>query len=210
MTFFAYVLQNLKTNQMQILNLNAKQLNGLQMQQLCKVLVHNTSLKEIDLGFNMMITDFGAMILARTLKYCCHPNLESLKLNFCRIGDDGVRELATMIASIPTLTKLDLSDNEIGVDGAIALAEAIKYHPGLKELNLSYNSIGDQGIIAISEALKFTCIKSLQINYVQIGRKGLEVLMQHSTHLNDFHFKTNQIDLVMIQDSFHKKSMGSR
>jgi Leucine Rich repeat len=71
-----------------------------------------------------------------------HPNLQTLLLDSCEIGDEGAVALVEVMRSCPNLRELNLSDNKIGDAGVIALAEGLRASPSLQVLGLINNKYG--------------------------------------------------------------------
>ena len=62
-----------------------------------------------------------------------------------QIDDDGVAQLAGMMAVNKSIRTLNLAANRIGDVGMAALAEMLKCNSTLKELDLSSNEVGCDG-----------------------------------------------------------------
>jgi hypothetical protein len=66
------------------------------------------------------------MGLTRVLEALKHrPTLAKLRLRRCALGQDGVRQLGTVLRNTPSLESLDLAFNDLGSAG---LAELVPAH----------------------------------------------------------------------------------
>jgi Ran GTPase-activating protein (RanGAP) involved in mRNA processing and transport len=76
-------------------------------------------LKSLDLGANFL-GDLGSSSVLAIL-----PNLEELKMNSCKIQDEGALKIASQLSGCPKLKVLDLSYNFVGTQGLCALVDTI-------------------------------------------------------------------------------------
>lgn len=83
-----------------------------------------------------------------------NPTVTDLKLQSCRMGDDGATVLADALCVNTRLTTLDLSHNDIGDVGVAALATALRHNSSLTRLMLSNNDMGNEGAMALASALR--------------------------------------------------------
>jgi NLR family CARD domain-containing protein 3 len=85
--------------------------------------------------------------------------LEELHLDTNQIDDDGVSQLAGMLAVNKSIRTVNLAANRIGDVGIAALAEMLKCNSTLTELDLSSNEIGYDGIppALLRTALMHSC-----------------------------------------------------
>lgn len=90
--------------------------------------------------------DSGVAVLAPAI--ATHPALKTLKLS-CRMGDEGVKNIATILSQNLTLTELDLNSNKIGKEGAKVMAATLSQNHTLKTLDLSFNDIDEEGAEAL-------------------------------------------------------------
>eukprot|EP00727_Mastigamoeba_balamuthi_P002016 m51a1_g11811 putative nod3 protein (666) ;mRNA; r:363753-366168 len=70
-----------------------------------------------------------------------------------RIGDEGAKAVAGVLAAQTAVQRLGLARNCIGPAGARAIAAALRANTSLTSLDLAGNAIGDGGAGAIAEAL---------------------------------------------------------
>ncbi|KAL8569742.1 hypothetical protein ACOMHN_007265 [Nucella lapillus] len=179
--YFAQALQINTT--LQHLDLGDTDLRTESLIALATVLLHNTSLKSINVNrpilfthmeeptvhFTLMLKvntsleeihlqkydmrDFGAFRLAENLMH--NFNLRYLNLSCNRITRDGVKELAKVLKQNTALETLDMSNNRLEDDGATHIAEALAlFNTRLRCLVVAYNNIRSDGLCAIADAMK--------------------------------------------------------
>jgi hypothetical protein len=107
---FQVVLNQLKDNEIEKLDLSHKGLTSHQITLLAEALKTNTMLKMLELSGNQ-IGDAGAEKLADALK--SNTALMELGLSSNQIGNVGADKLADALKSNTTLTKLDLNRNQM-------------------------------------------------------------------------------------------------
>ena len=90
----------------------------------------------------------GAALLAGRL-----PQLQTLQVQGCALGAEGVAGLAQGLPASRSLHHLDLSDNDAGDGGACALAAELPNATSLIELLLGRNKLGDTAAHALATAL---------------------------------------------------------
>ncbi|KAH7574334.1 hypothetical protein JRO89_XS03G0283700 [Xanthoceras sorbifolium] len=149
------------------------------------------NLKILSLGFNN-ITDACLVHLKGSLSLClslCYlvslknmhienlTNLESLNLDSCNIGDEGLANLR----GLTLLKSLELSDTEVGSGGLCHLSGLTR----LENLNLSFTSVTDSGLKKLAG---LTSLKSLNLDARNVTDVGLAALTSLTglTHLDLF------------------------
>lgn len=80
-----------------------------------------------------------------------------------QIDDDGVAQLAGMMAVNKSIRTLNLAANRIGDVGMAALAEMLKCNSTLKELDLSSNEVGYDGTV-LPHSCSSACLLSCSLN----------------------------------------------
>ncbi|KAH7574347.1 hypothetical protein JRO89_XS03G0285000 [Xanthoceras sorbifolium] len=139
------------------------------------------NLKILSLGFNN-ITDACLVHLKGSLSLCLSvslylTNLESLNLDSCNIGDEGLANLR----GLTLLKSLELSDTEVGSGGLCHLSGLTR----LENLNLSFTSVTDSGLKKLAG---LTSLKSLNLDARNVTDVGLAALTSLTglTHLDLF------------------------
>jgi hypothetical protein len=137
----------------------------------------------------------GALSISFLLQ--CNRTLSELILFRTNLGDDGVKDIMSTLASKNhTLTHLDLTWNGITDVGATAIGETLKTNTGLKTLILNRNTIEADGGLALFNGLNLNSVlTSLGLNQTQINgskiteienllskNKGLPNSSNHTTH----------------------------
>lgn len=86
---------------------------------------------------------------------CDSPQVTSLSIAACGIGNDGMSILSAAIGmdSCDGVTMLDLSQNGFGVDGARSLASSFSSWTRLNDLRLAGNTIMTSGVEALMNAI---------------------------------------------------------
>lgn len=107
-----------------------------------------------------LLSDVTAVALARGLRLRGMPELQDLRLNHNRVGNEGARALAEAIGEgvCPTLSDLWLGANRISDGGAAALARMLSPAShgvwSVTTLALYSNTIGDGGAMALLDAVE--------------------------------------------------------
>jgi uncharacterized protein (TIGR02996 family) len=102
--------------------------------------------------------------------------LRELNLAGCRIGDLGLRGLASS-PGYPVLTDLDLSYNEISDEG-VRLLVASPLWPRLTRLVFGGNPISDEGASVLADAAGTSRLKELNLRFTGITTDGHRVLLR--------------------------------
>ena len=123
------------------------------MMSLASALEMNSSLEELDLSGNRVVTGIGHMALGESLKR--NRGLKTLNISHCGIDEEGMMSLASALEMNGSLEELDLSGNRVvtGI-GHMALGESLKRNRGLKTLNISCCGMDDQSMISLASALE--------------------------------------------------------
>ncbi|XP_066512663.1 NLR family CARD domain-containing protein 3-like [Hoplias malabaricus] len=167
---------------LETLRLTGCKLEEKSCEDLGSVLLVNSPLKELDLS-NNDLQDSGVEKLSAALKSSL-CKLETLRLSFCLVTEEGCAFLASALSSNPSyLKELDLSYNHPGDAGVKllsvkledphcrldtlrltmcklseefcgALWSVLQSENSLKELNLSYNDMQDAGLEKVFAGLK--------------------------------------------------------
>lgn len=129
---------------------------------------HLSRLRQLRLHQNA-IGDGAAVAIARSRL----RSIEELDLQACRIGDDGIRELAAS-PNVRAARRWRLGGNPIGDAGARAIAES-PHTRGLTLLDLARCRIGDAGALALAAYASDTLELALAQN--PIGDEGAAALV---------------------------------
>ncbi|XP_014662797.1 PREDICTED: leucine-rich repeat-containing protein 34-like [Priapulus caudatus] len=117
---------------------------------LVDALVHNTTLRYLDLGCNRIGRD-GAKELARLLGR--NTVLQVLDLCFNRIEDDGAITLSHVLPNNTSLQALAIRSNCIAGSGLCALANALYRNDALQQLYIWGNRFDQSACVAIRDVL---------------------------------------------------------
>ncbi|XP_048018280.1 NACHT, LRR and PYD domains-containing protein 12-like [Megalobrama amblycephala] len=160
---------------------------------LASVLRSNSHLRELSLTGNK-IGGRGLMLLSNGLKDP-HCKLETLKLSYCNITNEGCAALTSALRSNSHLRELDLSGSKIGGRGLMLLSNGLKDpHCKLEKLWMFYCDITDEGCAALASALRSNSHpRELDLSGNIIGDKGLILL---SNGLKDPHCKLEKLTLL--------------
>ena len=137
-----------------------------------------------------------------------HPNLQSLDFGDCQLGDDGVRQICTLLPSSKSrqgLVELTLSANQnITAPGWTQLAIAIAANSQLQFLYLDYNNIGDfgAGVFSVAFAASQT-LEKVDFEGCGIGEEGGEmffnVIANYPTRIQELVLYENNISVELIE-----------
>jgi hypothetical protein len=109
------------------------------------------ALSSLALSFNPLGSSGGAALSA-ALGASRLPELETLQLHGCRLGEEGTRALAAGLPAA-SVQHLDLCDNQMHDDGGCAIGAVLPACHALRELLLGSNGLGDATAHAIATAL---------------------------------------------------------
>jgi len=145
------------------------------------MLASDNTIKELVLD-STGIRYHGAHVLGKAL----HTNqcILILNLNWCYLGNEGVKEITSGLLNNTTLETLYLEQNYINETGGIAIGHLLKYNMTLKNINLEYNPIGSLGLYSIFDALFYnTCLTTLSLGSTKLDDTSLiaKVLYENKT-----------------------------
>ena len=150
-----------------------------------------------------------------------HPKLQSLDFGDCQLGDDGIRQLCTLLPSSEVrdgLIELTLSANSnVSPQGWTQLAIAIAANSQLRSLYLDYNNIGDYGAGVLSVALAASStLERVDLEGCGVGEKGGEVffavIANYPTKIQELVLFENNVSAELIgqiNDCLNHKSQES-
>lgn len=139
----------------------------------------------------------GGVAIADVLR-ASPPQLQSLVLNGCGLGDDGVRALAEGLAEggAPSLVHLGLDANQMS--DATALCAALPRGSGkMSSLHLSRNPLGDEGAASLGDCLgKQSPLRSLAVTHAEVGELGgnrLASVLDDGSPLQELQLRGNSL-----------------
>lgn len=175
---------------------------------ICALLEQHTSILSLSLN-NIGLDDEGLeLILNCFIEYyspvpeeagqvprCIAPLRLSLDNN--RIGPNGAKRLADMLARYGAIRYLSLNHNALGDEGAKTIGVALPYNVGLKHLSLSHNSIGDEGLTAIARGLMDNItLRELELSHNRcsdLGASTFASLFNQNVGLSTINLQDNMI-----------------
>ena len=141
---------------LKVLNLSDCRLKTAVVTHIAAGLRHNTSLAELNIGWNCSITSEGWVAMFNAL----HNNtaLKKLDISHNKLGMEGSLALAEMLSCNKSLTELKFSGC-IPEAELREIARGLFHNTALKKLDISHNTLGMEGSLALAEML--SCNKSL-------------------------------------------------
>lgn len=137
-----------------------------------------------------------------------HPKLQSLDFGDCQLGDEGVRQICTLLPPSEGrqgLMDLTLSANpSISPQGWTQLAIAIAANSQLCFLYLDYNNIGDNEARVLSVALAASStLERVDLEGCNIGEKGGEMFFTVLAN-----YPTRMVELVLTETGISADLIG--
>ena len=154
-------------------------------EKLAFLLIHNVSLKELDLSHNNILTFFAIKIF-KGLKNT--SNLEIINVSHNMIADEAAEELATVLSHNNKLKVLDLSCNYFKSEGFVTIFTGMNKIICLKKLNIGCNEITSEAIAYIGN---FLC-QNLELKELDLSNSFV------STQVVSRVFK-NMKDILMLR-----------
>ncbi|XP_076811496.1 NACHT, LRR and PYD domains-containing protein 3-like isoform X3 [Clavelina lepadiformis] len=176
-------IQQLHSQKMELLDLSANRLNEQDVRIISSCL---KNVKRLIL-INCSISSAGARIIADSLQWLSFP-IETLKLGFNQIGDEGVKVLSNYLNNVELLDLSKCGVSSIGVKAICDAIERLLYHR--VSLVLDMNEIGNNGAEKFSSSLKK--IKSLSLRRCGITEAGAKKL---SDGLNNLQCPLEELNL---------------
>ncbi len=160
---------------------------------------HN--LTQLSLRGNGSIAVDGFRSLSTLFQYD-QCRLKHLYLDSMNMGDEGIRTIATGLASLHSLETLDLSENSVGDDGLLAIATGIASLQLLKTLDLSGNrlisAVGLRSLSALlqSDSCSLTTLYLWDIGFGDDGAAALADGLKGNNKLTTLIFNTGRLTSV--------------
>ncbi|EDV23668.1 uncharacterized protein TRIADDRAFT_15663, partial [Trichoplax adhaerens] len=173
---------------------------------LAKVLQLNKSLRRLHLHGSPLGNDGLACLMPGLL---IHPTLTDFDAGDCQLGDDAIRDIATLIIEKEKrkhpITVLTLSANQdVTAKGWTSLIAAVATARYLRSLHIDYTRLGDYGagIIAVMLASNRS-LRQLDIEDTGITDNGAE-LMLHSL----YSFPTSISNFILDENDIHEEILS--
>ena len=121
--------------------------------ELAAALCRNTTLRELDLGYNPIgeheegVAAIAAMLVENT-------SLTLLDLEDCHICGQGAGELAAALGKNSILQCLNLDHNPVGVEGALSMSDMLQHNTSLTILYMDDDSVGEDGVLHLMNSVK--------------------------------------------------------
>ena len=113
----------------------------------------------------------GTARLAAALPHC--PSLQALYLQCNGIGSEGARALGTALGTSQSLKTLDVGDNEMDLAKLRLLLEGVRAQYALTALDLSNNNLGDEGAEALAAELRANpALRFVKVSGNGVGEMG--------------------------------------
>jgi len=137
-----------------------------------------------------------------------HPKLQSLDLGDCQLGDDGIKQICTLLPlseGREGLVELTLSANQnISPQGWTHLAIAIAANSQLRCLYLDYNNIGDYGagVLSVAMAASLT-LERVDLEGCGISERGGEMFFTVIAN-----YPNKMVELVLFENNISAELIG--
>lgn len=144
----------------------------------------HTTLQELHASLNRF-GNAGAESLGNFLTQSKSACFKMLTVQYCGIGEMGIKSIAHGLKSLTTLEQLNISHNNVGNGaGAVALGEALARIKGLKRLALTDCGIGGRGLKAVLGGLLRdgdSTLEELKVGFNRFGDDGASALAEMLT-----------------------------
>ncbi len=139
---------------------------------LTEYLGSNTTLQQLTLDKNIIDESVNTEQLGKALRK--HPQLESLSLSECSIGNN-VSALSDILHS--GIKSLGLGCNEIGSQGGYIIASYLTSNPPMESIRLERNQLNDTDVIHFANSLKTnTRLSQLSLSANKFTLVGVKLL----------------------------------
>jgi Ran GTPase-activating protein (RanGAP) involved in mRNA processing and transport len=191
-----------KSASIEYINLSNNDIKKEEMKILSEALKENNSIKEIKFKENEF-GDEGIKYLIEAFE-SKKNSITNIDLSCCKISDEGMKYLNTLLKENNSIKKIDLSFNLFGNAGMEYLSHTLKENNSIQDISLCmcshvkefYNE--DKRMEYLSEALKLnTCsITRLNLERMNIGNKQLKYLsdsLRENNSITNINLKDNSI-----------------
>ena len=161
--------------------------------ELSAALLHNISLRELDLSYNNLSTS-DAVKIFKAMKNIITLKVVNLVHNL--LTDEAADDLAIIISQNTKLEELDVSCNNLQITGTIKIFQAISHLSTLRKFNIAHNVVTDEAIHYLSSNIK---LKELNLSHVNLDNP---ITLKHCkfTSLNKFNLSNNNISMQSAND----------
>ena len=219
------ILQSLSTiSTLKLLNINNTQTTHEAGEALASVVLHNKTLKELNLSENnlgegMLIIikvlqqltslksiDFGNTNISKEASYALalviqsNKHLEKLWLYNNNLQFSAIAILQSL-STISTLKFLNVNNNSITEEASEALASVVIHNTGLEEIYLSDNNLGEGMLVVIKALQQLTSIKTIDFGNTNISKEAsyaLALVIQSNKHLEKLWLYNNNLQFSAI------------
>ena len=196
-----------------VLDIGRNRCGALTARSVGRYLSVNRSLLELRLWGNYFGND-GIRDLSSALMQAEHPTLHTISLDGCRLGDEGMAQLALSLGrGCTSLRVLSLENNKIGPDGIAALCYSFTSGGAschLENLSLRRNRIGDGGAVTLANLLALdsaSCrVQILDASHNEIGSEGASALGQSMSSNTECHSMSLHGNLITVDGAMSMAS----
>jgi Ran GTPase-activating protein (RanGAP) involved in mRNA processing and transport len=159
-----------------------------------------STVTHLNLSHNPMFGE-GATLLADTLRLQTLPSLKCLRLQGCRIGDDGLAALVSALEQNESLEEITVVDNYFSARGYLALAASLPNIKGLRDINFKWTTSDPSVMPALLEGFrKNTSLHEVNIDGCEPG--------EWSKELSFILYRNKFSRLIKVSDTDDRASLG--
>ena len=171
-----------------------------------RTLMHNTSLKELDLSWNSQLAEGDSEAVGCAIERMLNVNTEIKVLNLkcCRLTNEVAFYFANGLAQNQSVNKVSFHSNNIGSTGAVSIFRSLEHNTSVEELDLSGNS---KLVESYSGAVGCAIERMLNVN---TKIKVLNLKCCRLTNEVAFYFANGLAQNQSVNKvSFHSNNIGS-
>ena len=159
--------------------------------QLCKVITNNPSLKVVNLRNNKLRSS-GIKVISKAFKNICY--LKLLALNGNQIDEEAADDIASIIANNVRIEKLLLYNNALKSEGICTICQALRHHKNLKVFRISKNNIQEAAADDIAEVIYYNpLLKVVDIGNNRLLTEGVIMITSWLENLQKLSLNGNNI-----------------